>query len=71
MTHTAALGLGFSSKGSFFADAAVQTRFLGDEYFMPYDDYIFDADGYVAEPVPELISKRSLWKVLLTIGWRF
>ena len=70
-THTAALGLGYSSKGSFFADAAVQTRFLNDEYFMPYEDYIFDADGYVAEPVPELVSKRSLWKVLLTLGWRF
>lgn len=71
MTQSAALGLGFSSKGSFFADAAVQTRFLNKEYFMPYEDYIFDAEGYVAEPVPELVSKRSLWKVLLTIGWRF
>ena len=71
MTQSAALGLGFSSKGSFFADAAVQTRFLNDEYIMPYEDYIIDAEGYVVEPVPELVSKRSLWKVLLTIGWRF
>ena len=70
-TQTASFGLGYSSKGSFFADAAVQTRFLPDEYFMPYEDYIFDEEGYVAEPVPELINKRSLWKVLLTIGWRF
>ena len=70
-THTAALGLGFSSKGSFFADIAVQTRFLPDEYFMPYDDYIFDEEGFVAEPAPELINRRSLWKALLTIGWRF
>ena len=71
MTHTAAAGLGFSSKGSFFADAAVQTRFLHDEYFMPYEDYIFDAEGYVAEFAPEIRNQRSLWKVLLTIGWRF
>ena len=70
-THSAALGLGYSSKGSFFADAAVQTRLLNDEYFMPYDDYIFDAEGYVVEPVPEILNKRSLWKVLLTLGWRF
>lgn len=71
MTHTASAGLGFSSKGSFFADAAVQTRFLHDEYFMPYEDYIFDAEGYVAEFAPEIRNQRSLWKVLLTIGWRF
>lgn len=71
MNQSAALGLGFSSKRSFFADVAVQRRFLNDEYFMPYEDYIFDADGYVAEPVPEILNKRSLWKVLLTLGWRF
>lgn len=71
LTHTASAGLGFSSKGSFFADAAVQTRFLHDEYFMPYEDYIFDADGNVAEFAPEIRNQRSLWKVLLTIGWRF
>ena len=71
MTHTASAGLGFSSKGSFFADAAVQTRFLHDEYFMPYEDYIFDSEGYVAEFAPEIRNQRSLWKVLLTIGWRF
>ena len=71
LTHTASAGLGFNSKGSFFADAAVQTRFLHDEYFMPYEDYIFDAEGYVAEFAPEIRNQRSLWKVLLTIGWRF
>ena len=70
-TQSASLGLGYSSKGSFFADAAVQTRFLNPEYFMPYEDYIFDADGYVAEPVPEILHRRSLWKVLITLGWRF
>ena len=71
MVQSASLGLGYSSKGSFFADAAVQTRFLNAQYIMPYEDYIFDAEGYVAEPVPELISRQSLWKVLVTFGWRF
>lgn len=70
-THTASFGLGYSSKGSFFADLAVQTRMIHDEYFMPYADYILDSEGYVAEPAPELLIKHSLWKALLTFGWRF
>lgn len=64
-TQTASFGFGYSSKGSFFADAAVQTRFLTDEYFMPYEDYI---NGVYS---PEIRTQRSLWKVLLTFGWRF
>lgn len=71
MTHSASFGLGFSSKGSFFADVAVQARFLQNEYFMPYEDYILDADGYVVEYAPEIENKRSLIKAFLTIGWRF
>jgi hypothetical protein len=38
---------------------------------MPYEDYIFDSEGYVLEPVPELATTRSLWKALLTFGFRF
>lgn len=64
-------GLGFSSKKSFFADVACRYAFATDEYFMPYDDYIFDADGYVISPVPEILNRTSAWKVLLTFGWRF
>lgn len=71
LNHSASFGLGFSSKGSFFADVAAKTRFIPDEYFMPYEDYIFDAEGNVAEFAPEIRNKSSLWKVLLTIGWRF
>ena len=69
-TQTASFGLGYSSKGSFFADAAVQTRFLGKEYFMPYEDYT-DAAGNIIEYAPEIVNHRSFWKALLTIGWRF
>lgn len=68
--QTASVGLGYSSKGSFFADAAVQTRFLSDEYFMPYEDYT-DETGAILEYAPEIVNHRSLWKALLTIGWRF
>jgi len=70
-TQNISFGLGYSSKGSFFADLAVRTTLLPDEYIMPYEDYIFDSDGYVLEPVPELRNNRSLWKALLTIGFRF
>lgn len=70
-TQTASLGLGYSSKGSFFLDAAVQTRFLHDEYYMPYEDYIFDEVGNIAEFAPEIRAQRSLWKALITFGWRF
>ena len=70
-TQTAALGLGYSSKKSFYLDAAVQTRFINDVYIMPYEDYIIDADGYVLEPAPQISNHLSLWKALLTFGWRF
>ena len=68
--QTASFGLGYSSKGSFFADAAIQARFLNKEYIMPYEDYT-DADGGIIEYAPEIGIHRSLWKALLTIGWRF
>lgn len=70
-TQNISFGLGYSSKGSFFADLAAKTTLLQDEYIMPYEDYIYDSDGYVLEPVPELLISRSLWKVMLTFGFRF
>lgn len=70
-TQNASLGLGYNSKGSFFADIAARRTFLADEYFMPYADYIFDEDGYVSAPTPEIRNRQSLWKVMITLGWRF
>lgn len=64
-------GLGYSSNGSFFADFAVRKNMYDNEYYMPYNDYIFDDEGNIAEPVPEILITRSDWKVLLTLGWRF
>ena len=69
--HNISFGLGYSSNGSFFADLAVRTTLMPDQYIMPYEDYIFDTDGYVLEPVPELVSHLSLWKAMLTLGFRF
>ena len=70
-TQNVSAGIGYSSKKSFFADLAVRRTFLPDEYFMPYDDYIYDSEGYVSVPVPEILNQQKLWKVMLTLGWRF
>lgn len=70
-TQNASFGLGYSSKGSFYGDLAVRKTFVADEFFMPYADYIYDGNGNVSAPTPELRIHQSLWKVLLTFGWRF
>lgn len=76
-THKASVGLGYSSKGSFFADLALTRTFIPREYFMPYDDYVFTADKN-GEPMidpnyyaPELLIKTAQWKAVLTLGFRF
>lgn len=70
-TQTASFGLGYASKKSFFIDAAARCIFATDEYIMPYDDYMYDADGYLVAFAPEILNTRSAWKVMLTLGWRF
>ena len=69
MNHNISFGLGYSSKGSFFADLACRTSLMGAEFFTPYDDY----DNSKGEVVyaPEIKVKTSLWKVFMTLGWRF
>lgn len=73
-THSASLGLGYSSKGSFFADAAVRMTKYADTYIYPYDYYYLDGDQPMVDtsmPTPVILSRRTLWNVLLTIGFRF
>ncbi len=72
-TQNISFGIGYSSKKAFFADLAVRKTILPDEYFMPYSDYMYDADGYIVENgfAPEILNRKSLWKVALTLGWRF
>ena len=66
-TQNASIGLGFSSKKSFFADIACRYAFATKEYFMPYSDYLAEYQVYA----PEILNKKDAWKVLLTLGWRF
>ena len=62
LTHNVALGVGYSSKKSFFADFAVRRTFVQREFVMPYADYIFNEDGSVNENAyaPEIGIDRSL-----------
>lgn len=77
LSHKAALGIGFSSNKSFFADLALTRSFLPKEYFMPYSDYVFKYskdEELIVDPnyyAPELLIKPSLWNVILTLGFRF
>ena len=72
-THKGSFGLGYSSNGSFFADIACAFTKYADEYIYPYDDYWFLDDGTVdpAAYAPEILNKRMLWNVMLTLGFRF
>lgn len=70
--HNISFGLGLITRKSFYADLACRYMFVQDEYFMPYDNYIFN-DGVVAAnaAVPVIVNKADAWKILLTLGWRF
>ncbi|MBO5418568.1 MAG: hypothetical protein J6A22_00650 [Bacteroidales bacterium] len=77
-TQDISFGLGYSSNGSFFADAACRTRLVPTEYFMIYDNYYGTSDPTTGEFIPdiehlspEIMNKASLWEILITFGWRF
>ena len=64
LTHTASLGFGYSSPGSFFLDAAVRYTKCPDNWYYPYDDYV-DVRS------PEVCVAKNMMDVILTLGWRF
>ena len=59
------VGIGYSSKGSFFADLAARLTTFSDEYISPYSDYLYD---YAS---PMILNKRDRYDITATIGWRF
>lgn len=63
-------GVGFSSEGSFFADLAFRATKYADEYVYPYSDYIFGQDGSWF-PSPEILNRKWMYDIMLTIGFRF
>ena len=71
MTHKGSFGLGFSSKGSFYADAACTYTKYANEYVYPYVNYITDDSGAVTFPSPEILNRKGMWQIVLTLGFRF
>lgn len=69
--HSLSVGLGYSSKGSFFADLACRYSFATKKYYMPYNDYQYNDLGEIVNYSPELLVSTDNWKLLLTLGWRF
>ena len=74
-THAVSLGAGYSSSGSFFADLALRLTAFPTTYYAPYYYGAYEArnkDGLVVStnaPLERL--DRSVFDVLLTLGWRF
>lgn len=68
-------GLGYSSAGSFFADAALRMTFFPVSYITPYYYYYVDEDGYSVPDLnvvtPEITLTTLRTEVMATIGWRF
>ena len=59
------VGIGYSSKGSFFADLAARLTTYADEMISPYADYLSD---YAS---PMILNKRDRYDIVATVGWRF
>ena len=87
LTHKGSFGIGYSSNGSFFIDAACSFTKYRNEHIYPYSiaydgttnavtsygDYIFTETGDIdiAGMAPEILNKKMLWNVLVTFGFRF
>ena len=72
-TQSFSLGFGYSSPGSFFADAVVRCTSYPAATFSPYYDYdSYDRSGnLLSVPAPRILNERRLWNVAVTFGWRF
>ncbi len=67
-------GIGYSSRGSFFMDAAVRFQYLGNEYFTPYYYYFRDNGKLYSDAdvvTPKICGQSAICNALLTLGWRF
>lgn len=71
VNHAPSFGIGYSSNGSFFCDAAARCLIRKDEFIYPYGDYSADPDVNLQVPTPEILNYSYLWSVVATIGFRF
>lgn len=72
-TSSLSAGIGYSSPGSFFMDAAVRMTNYPTSVYAPYYDYAScDRNGDMAlVEAPRFRNEYKLWNVSLTLGWRF
>ena len=63
-TNAFSFGVGYSSNGSFFADAAIRSTLYPESWYYPYDDYLSVGS-------PEVGLKKTVSDIVLTVGWRF
>lgn len=84
MKHAFSLGVGFSSSGSFYADAALRYRLVPSDTFVPYTYYTYDtqsANRFAYQekvedtnPLLQCAAIRANYypiEAMLTVGWRF
>ena len=66
-------GVGYSSPGSFFVDAAMRFQYLPNEYFTPYWYYTGGGNSYIDDNfmTPEIGAQSALFTALLNLGGRF
>lgn len=70
--HILSVGVGYSSKGSFFADLAARYSAFADENISPYADYLLDEPNAIIDDAsPMILNKRDRYDITATIGWRF
>lgn len=74
-TQAFSAGVGYSSTGSFFLDAAVRLTKYPTLHYAPYYFGGYDAvdknGAVIGYESPDLTISRSIFDVLFTFGWRF
>ena len=65
VTQAFSFGAGYASNGAFFADAAVRSTIYPQSWYYPYDDYLDDTRS------PEIMLDKTIFDIVLTVGWRF
>lgn len=66
--NTFTFGIGYNSKGSFYADLGAMARVRPTLFVYPYAD-VNGSNG--VEVAPEYVISRTLWTAVVTLGWRF
>lgn len=72
-TTSYSFGIGYSSKGAFFADLGAKLTRYPVSVFAPYYDYEnYNSAGELVNTLsPRVQNKINLWNIVLTVGWAF